>query len=63
MEKIKKLVKQILVVYFILAILDMVTMSSTGILRLFNCCYMWAFPVFAMIYKTKKNEELENINK
>ena len=60
MEKIKKLIKQILIVYFILAILDMVTMSSTGILRLFNCCYMWCFPILAIIYFTKKHETKNN---
>lgn len=60
MEKIKKLVKQILVVYFILAILDMVTMSSTGILRLFNCIYMWSFPIAIIVYFTKKHETKNN---
>lgn len=60
MEKIKKLVKQILIVYFILATLDMVTMSSVGILRLFNSIYMWSFPVATIIYFTKKHETKNN---
>ena len=60
MKKIKKLVKQILIVYFILTFLDVVTAFSSGALKLFNTTYLYLFiAVFSLCF-TYKIEKKNN---
>ena len=54
MEKIKRLLKQVSIIYFILTFLDVVTAFSSGALRLFNTTYLYLFIAVFSLYFTYK---------
>lgn len=60
MEKIKRLLKQVSIIYFILTFLDVVTAFSSGALKLFNTTYLYLFIAVFSLYFTYKIEKKDN---